>query len=386
MISLTKINMRILHIFHDDKFLDVHLRRFQKSDFDNRFIYLKSKFSYNGPNVALFEYISPGSSDYKKLVEDSGEYDLVFLYGLNYHLSKYLIKARSNIKGKVIVHFYGAEVYNIVAFPFYSGLFLAKTSEFGKHHFFMEFLKSTVFRSRYYLLDGRSIGQTIKLAFSMLDYFAWYVKNEYDYIKERVATDGLRFPEFLFMPIMSRVVNNGTYINKRKILVGNSGSRLNNHADVFDLLEKGNVKNEIVVPFSYGVQGKYRDFLEKRAKCCGLDVTFLTDFLEYEEYLRTFEDAKIAVFAAQRQMALGNILIALNYGVKIYLSGKTPIYSWLKDEGFNVYSIENDLVHDLENDELTLSIDEQLKNQKILKKLYCPDQNVLFLNSLKTLK
>ena len=62
-------------------------------------------------------------------------------------------------------------------------------------------------------------------------------------------------------------------------------------------------------------------------------------------------------------MGLGNVVMCIRSGVKIYLSEKNPIYEWFKNNELLVYSIDSDLRNDILTDNLQLNQDEIVKNK-----------------------
>ena len=63
-------------------------------------------------------------------------------------------------------------------------------------------------------------------------------------------------------------------------------------------------------------------------------------------------------------MAVGNVLIAIKNGMKIYLNNKNIVYKVLKDHHFHVFTIE-DFKHDISLKNLSLSNNEVVHNFKI---------------------
>jgi len=60
------------------------------------------------------------------------------------------------------------------------------------------------------------------------------------------------------------------------------------------------------------------------------------------------------VINSYRQMAGNNIFTALGNGVKVYLNRRNVFYTWMKNEGFMIYTIE-DFDADLQNNNLRLT-------------------------------
>lgn len=67
-----------------------------------------------------------------------------------------------------------------------------------------------------------------------------------------------------------------------------------------------------------------------------------------------------------RQQAVGNIILMLYLGAKIYLRKENPIYSFLKENNFTVYLVE-DILNDPSILDKKLTIDEIESNRRRLK-------------------
>lgn len=97
------------------------------------------------------------------------------------------------------------------------------------------------------------------------------------------------------------------------------------------------------MPFNYGEESSYSEAVLKAAsKINGIHI--INEFLTIEEYSSIFKKAYAFVFNAYRQMAMGNIFIALQNNVKVYLSTQNTAYYWLLREGFKVFPIDDFLV------------------------------------------
>lgn len=104
-----------------------------------------------------------------------------------------------------------------------------------------------------------------------------------------------------------------------RILVGNSASASNNHADVLEVLSRFRDESmTVLVPLSYG-DPEYADAVrEIGRRHLGDRFVALDSFLPPEEYARLLSTIDVAVFNHTRQQALGNYFALAYLGVKIY--------------------------------------------------------------------
>src|SRR5690606_32435006 len=104
--------MKVVHILSDEKFIDKHINKYDKSGFENFYIYLRSNYAYTVAHTDKVIYIEPKSSSYFKLIDEIDHYDIVILYFLQRDKLKF-IKDLGASKIIVIWSFYGAELYSL---------------------------------------------------------------------------------------------------------------------------------------------------------------------------------------------------------------------------------------------------------------------------------
>ena len=90
-------------------------------------------------------------------------------------------------------------------------------------------------------------------------------------------------------------------------------------------------------------------------------------FLPLAEYNKQQLSTSVALFGNLRQEAIGNILIFLYLGAKVFLPQSNPVYDWALSHGLTVKPLEN-----LSQEELDQRLPEtdRIKNREILKSLY----------------
>ena len=152
------------------------------------------------------------------------------------------------------------------------------------------------------------------------------------------------------------------------ILVANSNTPSSNHADAFRFIKRNNWNGRnVLVPLSYGNEKIYRlmiSFIGRQY--FGNHLVISEKFMEINEYVPWVSSCRTAVFMHERQQAIGNIIICLWLGMKIYLSRNNPCYSFFKKSGIQLFSIQDREI-DL-NEKLPSSI--KIHNQQILQQLY----------------
>ena len=97
-----------------------------------------------------------------------------------------------------------------------------------------------------------------------------------------------------------------------------------------------------------------------------------------QEYFELVLSCSVAIFFMERQQAVGNIGRALRYGCKVFLSETNPVYTYYKDLGLKVFSIQQDLVQ--KEIDSPLSMEDIENNRAILSKRTNKEQYIRDLN------
>ncbi|MDO5760755.1 MAG: TDP-N-acetylfucosamine:lipid II N-acetylfucosaminyltransferase, partial [Bacteroidota bacterium] len=127
------------------------------------------------------------------------------------------------------------------------------------------------------------------------------------------------------------------------VLIGNSLTYENNHLDIFDKLRGINreKRQQLIVPINYGNAYGGKD---KFIKLSNIENTlFITDFMPQKDYFLLLGSVSHAIYGNIRQQAMGNIFWCLRNGIKVYLYKDSVIYKQLKEFGYKVFTIEEEL-------------------------------------------
>jgi hypothetical protein len=158
----------------------------------------------------------------------------------------------------------------------------------------------------------------------------------------------------------------------QNIMVGNSSSITGNHFFVFEYLTKLPLLNKkVIVPLSYG-NVKY----QKLVLCEGrrlLKDNFepILNFMPLEQYNKLMLSARIFIYGNLRQEAVGNILIALYVGGKVFLDTNNPLLQFYKSKGLVLFDLNKLSEQHLNTD---LSDDDKIRNKEILMELYSEEK------------
>lgn len=148
--------------------------------------------------------------------------------------------------------------------------------------------------------------------------------------------------------MMEERKTSGRRLNKVvNVQIGNNAHSFNNHNRVLDAIDRLDADStNYYFPVSYGGsedwKGNKADYITSlisRAKdAYGERAHFLRKMMLQEEYTNYLWNIDIAIFDADRQNALGNMLKLLYMGSKVYLSPDNPLYSFFQSKDVVVYN------------------------------------------------
>ncbi|MBP1613227.1 MAG: hypothetical protein H6Q13_675 [Bacteroidetes bacterium] len=149
------------------------------------------------------------------------------------------------------------------------------------------------------------------------------------------------------------------------IQIGHCGSHTNNHEYAFRILSKLDIGHaKVIVPLSYAGKKEYRRaVIEQGQMLFGESFMPIMDFLPLADYNRLMASSSFALYPNWRQEAVGNILVSLYLGSKVFLSNRNPILEWARRHGFIVFELEKIDIGDLE---IPLTERDRLHNRNIL--------------------
>lgn len=129
------------------------------------------------------------------------------------------------------------------------------------------------------------------------------------------------------------------------ILLGNSATYENNHADAFELLRSVSLppESDLVVPLNYGDDIYAREIARLGGEYFGVRFRPVRELLPFPRYAELLRSCSAALFYHERQQGFGTIALALWSGLKVFLSKNSLLYTHLKDRGYLVLSVQDDL-------------------------------------------
>ncbi|NME68174.1 TDP-N-acetylfucosamine:lipid II N-acetylfucosaminyltransferase [Flammeovirga aprica] len=191
---------------------------------------------------------------------------------------------------------------------------------------------------------------TLSKMYKKIDYISTVLDVEFDLIKSTIPENKkVQYMPYNYGSVETMVGDNykDIEINGNNILIGNSGDPSNNHLDVVYSLMKSNThkKTELIIPLNYGNKDYRRSLKEAFG---GFDenisIRILEDFLSLDLYVKILSSCSVMIMSHLRQQALGNIIVGLYLGMRIYLHPKGILYKYFKDKGYYVYPFKGEVI------------------------------------------
>ena len=293
----------------------------------------------------------------RKIIRICNSADIVVLWDLN-HVKCYIAN-RVDKNVKIFWRFFGLELYSKL--PEY--VFTKRTIEILNQNIFLnsdfnllKSLKHSISQIKDLLFSSKD---EFDLALNRINYFLGL--SDYEYFDLKLKWPNL--PEFVQIPYSKLSFNEEIGIKENVIIVGNNRSAYNNHLDILELIKCTDARTDFrfQLLFNYGQIDKYTSAVKHLALQIK-EVSVIEEFLSYQEFVAMYSKISAFVLNGHRQMAMANIFQALSNSVKLYLNEKNVIFSWLKKEGFLIFSID-DFRADIESKNLKLTDEEVEKNK-----------------------
>ena len=152
------------------------------------------------------------------------------------------------------------------------------------------------------------------------------------------------------------------------ILLGNSATHTCNHLDGIDLVTNTTSFNgKLVLPLSYGDKEYGQTVKEYAQKNYPGEVIALENFMSFDSYMKLISSCSFVIMPHKRQQGLGNIIMLMNLGAKIFLDKDNLLYDYLKENGFYIFALED---VSSPNFQAKLTATQVAKNKKLLHEIW----------------
>lgn len=359
--------MKILHITTDNKFIGHAMQTFEDVyPQQNEVWVFTSSTKLNSPinnckKVSFKQIVNPFFSAKLK------KYDLVILHSFHNYWIFIVFFASKNINFAWLG--WGFDYYDYI-YKKPELLMLGGTRKINKLCFREGRIKNTIESVVIFLLDKFFKASALKKIKS----FSPVLKEDYNLIeKARLIPYLAPFVAWNYGSLEENLVKDfiGERVSGENVLVGGSASFTNNHMEAFQLLKELGVPKEgdrkVFVPISYGDDCCKKQVLKLGEELLGGSFCPLIKFMPISEYVGQIKKCGFVIMNHIRQEAVGNILIMIYMGARVFLRQENPTYHFLKNEGVVLNTI-GELSQNSELLQLRLSNEEIKNNIKVLHK------------------
>ena len=339
-INNEKITQRTISVFEkvfpgDNKFivLDTVIERFNTTCFNSEIVFV-------GPRDKKGFWKAVGDiSSYQHVIIHFLSYEVINLFGKATHPSIYWIE-------------WGADLYINMLQP--RGFKLYEDPDYAMRKMMPQFPLAIVkilygIRRKQYQLKYQDFVHRVK--YFVPDSMPGEYNLLLSYYPEYTQ---LQYRNFFYYPV-DIIIKDKTLLSKGNgIMINHCATLTGNHLDVINRLSRLNVNNKkIVIPVSYGNRAHAIEIEKKAFAIWKENLCVIKDFLPLSEYNKILESCDVFIYGHYRQEAVGNILIALYLGGKVFLHNNNPLYGFYKSIGLVIFSIEDDLTTEAINSKLT---------------------------------
>jgi len=367
--GLMKKAKKRLHLMHDDKFIDDFIANSESLlGVEDEYIIHnrrnKNEVRFSKSNKTKVIHIN--SIEWKSLLKRIETFDLVYIHYLSLAMVRFVNHLPKN--SKVVWVFYGADGFD-VGLDYVNELYLPKTLKYlnrVRWFNYKLFNYPIIAWERVYM--SYYVGN-FKKAVKRISCFAHFIKEDYLTLKKRWSLEA-DFIEFSYgdkslLEEMPEILPRKKQVNN--ILVGNSAAPSNNHIDLFYALKDRFPNSSIICPLTYSGTEGYIKFVTRKG-CELFKSRFLPiqEHLDKERYKELLGSVAVAFMNHKRSQAMGNILLLLKMGAKILMRSESSAYRFLKEKGFYVFDLEEELKSSDLKILTPLSYDHVQRNRQLL--------------------
>jgi len=340
----------IVHLCSDNSFIDYCvIDTFNKLSSNNIYIVISinKKLSYIKQKDQVL-ILDPSDIKILNLCNNASA---VIVHGMTREKSVWISSINKNVN--ILWSCFGADFYGLKEFKAKNyNLYEKATLEINnknktsfyfsklKYRFLFIFLTYFKLRKSY-----PPLLKNLEKAFNRIDYIATVMPNEYPLIKKTISS--LRNPKYLDFSYGDLNFLLGPFYKKEyqlgnKIIVGNSCSLTNNHIDAFMHIKAKGITNTILCPLSYGNETIKAIIISKGNEIFKDNFKYLDKFIPLDQYIKIIISCNVMIMNHRRQEAVGNILLGLYLGMRVFINSKSPVYSFLKEKSIIIYGFYDD--------------------------------------------
>jgi len=336
-------NIRILHLAIDDKFVDHAFLVFEKAFPEQNDVLVIAKSEYlefvklEPKRVVLLKHTRRRMPKNPESLYQN--YDLVIFHSFSGALYPEIYNIPQHVP--TVWLGWGYDYYDLIALPEHHLLpeTCKLTAQFRRSN-----ARANVGKMLRFCFELLGMSKSRKKAIEKLSIFSPVLPNEYSLVQQ--AKSWKKFPEsarWNYGTIEDHLIKGfeREQVDGNAILIGNSASLTCNHTETFRFLKESGLKGRsIVAPLSYGDKRYGQKIAEVGEQYFGKNFDPLMDFMPVQDYVATIKKCGYVIMNHKRQQAVGNIVIMLYLGARVFLREENPTYPFLKEMGVSLSSVQ----------------------------------------------
>lgn len=180
-------------------------------------------------------------------------------------------------------------------------------------------------------------------ALHRVDFFGPVIVEDYRIVKGALPDLPAQYLQWHYGTLEDDMIRGfeGRGVSGSNILVGNSATMTNNHLEAFEMIRAvGCLPGEVLVPLSYGNADYQQSVQAAGREMLGDAFRPLVDFMAIDDYIAVLSTCSSVIMNHLRQQALGNIVIMLYLGAKVFLDRRNPLFENLRIQGMHVFATD----------------------------------------------
>ncbi len=333
----------LLHFFTDEKVVNDAIESFETAfPKENLFVVISKdgKSSLVKPHDNTL-FLPPKSPKLKDIIKNCKEFSEVIFHSMDYEFSLIIQQMEHpNINWVV----WGGDLYESLLYRKGYQLYIDEENLFkvrsGKFPVFLYKALIGVRDYRYFRAQIKASKKINTITSYCLDY---------DLLVKYYPEFGICTNKYFFYYPIEKMLDEQSrdyFVSGNNIWVNPSACYNGNHIDIFKRLSYFNHIERVCVPLSYGIPYWAKHVEREGRKMFGDRFDPMMTFIPKEEYYKRFLGSNTFIFGHLRQCAVGNIIIALYLGAKVFLYKDNPLYDFYKSMGISIFNIEDELNED----------------------------------------
>lgn len=348
-----------LHLTIDQKFILSFIERQEEfSDSNNKYVLFTHQESVTKAFDAL-ETVPMKAHSLAGILKQFEDVKTIYFHGLTAFFQELILEFQLWEKYTLTWIFYGGELFG--SYRFYNNFLMSKSQEehkkmYPEYYFKPSInpiqLRRNILNYKFYKKKLVEESARMEEAVKRIDYFAHYIYSDY---KRYVLPIN---PNIKFIDWNYAINSDDKKVirktSTKTLILGNSASIYNNHADGLHVLKENLKENSvwnILTPLSYNDRRGYGESISSLGKALfGEKFQPLTAFLPKNEYEQLISSISAAVYFNLRSQAAGNVFWFIRQEIPVFLKKENTLFGFLKEIGIIPLSVEEDLPLFLKNE------------------------------------